>query len=109
MALAHGQAAGWFVTVDGVVIGDCGTHGAPDESGDIELGYGLAAPYRGRGYGTEVVIGLSRWLLGQDSVRRVVARRVAVDNTPSRRPLERTGFVLESADKQHTWYALARQ
>jgi ribosomal-protein-alanine N-acetyltransferase len=106
MALEHGHAAGWFVTREGVVIGDCGTHGEPDESGDVELGYGLAAPYRGRGYGTEVVIGLSRWLLGQHGVRRVVARRVAVDNTPSRRALERAGFVLESSDAQHTWYAL---
>lgn len=108
MALGHGHAAAWFVTLGGVVIGDCGTHGERDELGDVELGYGLAAPYRGRGYGTEVVAGLSRWLLGQDGVRRVVARRVAVDNTPSRRALERAGFVLESADEQHGWYALAQ-
>ncbi len=101
------MAPGWFVTLGGVVIGDCGTHGEPDESGDVELGYGLAAPYRGRGYGTEVVVGLSRWLLAQDGVRRVVASRVGADNTPSRRALERAGFVLESADEVHTWYALA--
>jgi RimJ/RimL family protein N-acetyltransferase len=106
---AHGRAAAWLVTVEGVVIGDCGTHGEPDESGDVELGYGLAAPYRGRGYGTEVVFGLSQWLIGQDGVRRVVARGVLVDNTPSRRALERAGFALESADEQRTWYALARQ
>jgi [ribosomal protein S5]-alanine N-acetyltransferase len=108
MALAHGHAAGWFVTLEGVVIGDRGTHGEPDESGDVELGYGLAAPYRGRGHGTEVVTGLSRWLLDQHGIPRVVARRVAVDNAPSRRALERAGFVLESADDHHTWYALAR-
>jgi RimJ/RimL family protein N-acetyltransferase len=103
-----GAALCWFVTHEGVVIGDCGTHDEPDDLGDVELGYGLAARYRGRGFGTELVIGLSRWLLGQDGVRRVVARRVAVDNTPSRRALERAGFVLESADEHHTWYALAR-
>jgi hypothetical protein len=101
-----GGALCWFVTHEGVVTGDCGSHGEPDELGDVELGYGLAAPYRGRGYGTELVIGLSRWLLGKDGVRRVVASRVAVDNAPSRRALERSGFVLESADEEHTWYAL---
>ena len=108
MALAHGHAPGWLVTLEGVVIGDCGTHGEPDETGDVELGYGLAGPYRGRGYGTEVVIGLSSWLLGQGDVRRVVAS-VAVENTPSRRALERAGFVLESADERSTWYALTRR
>ena len=109
MALAHGHAPGWLVTLEGVVIGDCGTHGEPDATGDVELGYGLAEPYRGCGYGTEVVIGLSSWLLGQSEVRRVVARRVAVENTPSRRALERAGFVLELADQRHTWYALTRR
>jgi RimJ/RimL family protein N-acetyltransferase len=103
---AAGRAAAWLVTLDGVVIGDCGTHGEPDASGDVELGYGLAAPYRGRGYGTELVVGLSQWLLGQEGVSRVVARRVGVGNTPSRRALERAGFALEAADAQHAWYAL---
>jgi hypothetical protein len=36
MALRNGHAPGWFVTLDNVVIGDCGTHGDPDERGDID-------------------------------------------------------------------------
>jgi RimJ/RimL family protein N-acetyltransferase len=101
------ELPGWFVTLDDLVIGDCHTHGAADEEGDIEIGYGLAASYRGRGYGTELVTGLSQWLLGQPGIRRVVARHVPVDNIPSRRVLERAGFVLERADEEHTWYALS--
>ena len=34
MALAHGHSPGWLVTLEGVVIGDCGTHGEPDETGE---------------------------------------------------------------------------
>jgi len=98
MALAHGHAPGWFVTREGVVVGDCGTHGDPDPSGDVELGFGLAAAYRGRGYGTELVIAVSGWLLDQAGVRRVTAR-VDPDNTPSRRALERAGFVPAPADR----------
>ena len=49
MALKFGHAPGWFVTLDGVVIGDAGIDGEPDEQGDVEFGYGLAEPYRGRG------------------------------------------------------------
>lgn len=109
MAVDNDAEPGWFVTLDDTVIGDCGTHGDPDGAGDIEIGYGLAAPYRGRGYGTELVDGLSRWLLDRPDVRRVVAREVLADNLPSRRALERAGFVLERAEDSRVWYALSGQ
>jgi RimJ/RimL family protein N-acetyltransferase len=87
----------WLVLLDGVVIGDCGTHGPPTD-GEVEVGYGLAAPYRGRGFGNEVAGGLTEWLLAQPAINRVVANDVLADNTPSRRALERAGFALV-ADK----------
>ncbi len=98
---------GWLVALaDGeVVIGDCGTLGGIDEAGDIEIGYGLAAPYRGRGYGTELVRGLVGWWRAQPGVRRVVAGTL-VDNTASRRLLERVGFTLEGVDGSEARYAL---
>jgi GNAT superfamily N-acetyltransferase len=108
MALDRGHAPGWFVMLDDVVIGDCGVHGDPDESGEVEIGYGLAAPYRGSGYGSEMVVGISEWLLLQPGVRRVVARTVLEGNIPSRRALERAGFALESADDRYAKYMLAR-
>ena len=86
-------APGWLVEADGVVIGDCGTHGPPDADGRVEIGYGLAAPYRGRGYGTELVTALAQWLLRQEGVSCVVAETEA-GNVPSRRALERSGFRL---------------
>jgi RimJ/RimL family protein N-acetyltransferase len=103
------ELPGWFVTLDGVVIGDCHTHGSADETGDIEIGYGLAEPYRGRGFGSELVKAFSVWLLCQDGIRRVVARQVPVDNVPSRRALESASFVLEEANDEYTWYALTRE
>jgi RimJ/RimL family protein N-acetyltransferase len=106
MAVRHGFPAGWFVTLGGEIIGDCGTHGPPDEAGDVEIGYGLAAPYRGRGYGNELVIAASHWLLEHPGVTRVVARAVLADNVPSRRALERAGFRLEREEDGLVWYAL---
>ena len=103
----RGDGSAWFVILEGVVIGDCGTHGEPDETGDVELGYGLAAPYRGLGYGSELVAGLSRWLLGRPGVRRVVACDVLEANVASRRALERAGFELQSVDDGHVSYALS--
>lgn len=96
----------WLVLLEKVVIGDCGTVGGLDDAGAIELGYGLAAEHRGRGYGNEVVAALSGWLLAQPQVERVVARAVLADNVASRRALENAGFLLEREEDGLTWYAL---
>jgi RimJ/RimL family protein N-acetyltransferase len=96
----------WLVMLGDIIIGDCGTVGGVDPAGDVELGYGLAIEHRGFGYGTEVVSGLSRWLIEQPGVLRVVAREVLASNTPSRRALERVGFLLEREAEGRTWYAL---
>jgi RimJ/RimL family protein N-acetyltransferase len=92
------DALGWLVVLDSTVIGDCGTLGGLRPSGDIEIGYGLAEPYRGQGYGTELVQGLAGWLATQPGVRRVVAGTLP-DNVPSRKVLERAGFVFEGIEQ----------
>src|SRR4051794_30419435 len=97
---------GWLILLDGIVVGDAGTFGAPDANGDVEIGYGLAAPVRGRGLAREFVPALARHLLTRPGVRRVVAREVLADNVPSRRALEGAGFRLEREEDGLTWYAL---
>ena len=89
----HGQGPGTFLVVeDGAVVGECGRLRGPDDQGDAEIGYGLAPSARGRGLGTAVVSALAAWLEQQPGVRRVTAE-VLVGNQPSRRLLERLGFV----------------
>jgi len=95
----------WLIVSDGTVIGDCGTAGPIDENGEVDIGLGLAEGQRGRGYGTEVIEALSRWLLDQPGVRRVVARDVLADNVASRRALERAGFILQHEDEALASYA----
>ena len=51
------------------MVGDCGTFGPPDDEGRVEIGYGLAAPFRGRGIGTEAVGALADWVAAQPGVR----------------------------------------
>lgn len=99
MAIEHGHPPGWMVTLDGKVIGGCGIHGRPDESGVVEIGYGLAAPFRGRGYGTELVAAITGWLLEQPDVGTVLASTLA-DNLASRRVLEKNGFRLAGYDSE---------
>jgi RimJ/RimL family protein N-acetyltransferase len=110
MFAEHGEDdadSGWFVTLadDGRVIGDCGTAGWIDEAGHVEIGYGLAAPFRGRGYGTEAVRALADWVGAQEGVR-VVTADVEVGNEPSRRLLVTLGFSLTGESEGH-WH-LAR-
>ncbi|HEX6937385.1 MAG TPA: GNAT family protein [Actinomycetes bacterium] len=104
MYVEHGgpDDGGWFVTLaeDGRVVGDCGTLGWTDEQGRVEIGYGLAAPFRGRGLGTEAVRVLADWVAAQPGVRTVTAS-VEVGNEASRRLLERLGFVLVGEEERH--------
>ncbi len=97
MAIEHGQPAGWMITLEGEIIGDCGTHGPADDTGTIEIGYGLAAPYRAHGYGTEVVQGITDWLSEQQGIH-VVRATTLQDNVASRRVLEHAGFKLTGID-----------
>ena len=101
------EPGGWFIvlTESGAVIGDCGAKGSADERGRVEIGYGLAAPFRGRGYGGEAVAALVGWLLEDPRVRTVTAE-VEVGNLASRRLLERLGFSLEDTDGGSWWLAL---
>jgi RimJ/RimL family protein N-acetyltransferase len=109
MATAPGsRTLVWLVRLGELVIGECGTVGGLSDRGDVEIGYGLAAEHRGRGYGNEVVEALSRWMLAQSQVERVVAREVLAENVASRRALENAGFVLEREEGGLTWYALHR-
>jgi len=101
----HGSEA-WLILEDGVVVGDAGTHGPPDENREVEIGYGLAEQARGRGLASEFVPALAQALLARPEVGRVVARAVLAANLPSRRALERAGFRLEREQGGLTWYAL---
>ncbi len=106
-ALEHGRPAGWLVRLDGRVIGDCGTKGPVDDCGGVEIGYGLARPCWGQGFGTEVVEAISDWLLAQPGVTAVRANTVPT-NIASRRVLEKAGFVNVGGDEREILYERAR-
>jgi GNAT superfamily N-acetyltransferase len=85
----------WFIVrrADGRIVGDLGTHGAPDGGGCVEIGYSLAPSVRGKGVGTAAVAALVGRLATVPGIRQVTAITGA-ENTASRRLLERQGFQL---------------
>jgi GNAT superfamily N-acetyltransferase len=92
-------SGGWtwlIVDADAQVVGECGTK-TPPWAGTVEIGYGLAAPSRGRGLGGRAVQALTRWLGARPDVERVIAH-VAEDNVASRRLLERLDFEIDRVE-----------
>ncbi|WP_344608996.1 GNAT family N-acetyltransferase [Sporichthya brevicatena] len=108
-AVDFGGDPGWLVVRDGLVVGECGTHGPPDPDGVVEIRYGIAVAERGQGLGTEACAALTGWLLGRPGVSCVAASTDAAANSASRRVLERSGFVLDRLDGPLVWYRKERQ
>ncbi|WP_316670461.1 GNAT family N-acetyltransferase [uncultured Propionibacterium sp.] len=76
---------------DGLVVGDIGFHAPPDLRGAAEIGYGLAAGERRKGYMTEALSALLDWAHANGCA--TVLADVNPDNYPSVAVLERCGFV----------------
>lgn len=82
------------VRASGLVVGGVGFHGAPDETGTVEIGYGLAESARGRGYAAEAASALVA-LAFQLGARQIVAT-LEYDNQASANVLRRAGFTEQS-------------
>jgi [ribosomal protein S5]-alanine N-acetyltransferase len=95
-ALKEGNPQLWFspfAFVEGSLpqaVGSGGFKGAP-VNGRVEIGYGVADEYRGKGIATKAVSELVRIAFSQPSVLEVFAE-TAVDNRPSQRVAEKAGF-----------------
>lgn len=72
-------------------MGLCGFKRPPDEKGEAEIGYGVAASRRGRGFATMAVGLVIKEVEGGEVVKRLVAETV-VGNVASERVLEWNGF-----------------
>jgi RimJ/RimL family protein N-acetyltransferase len=67
-------------TLENALIGLGGYKGEPDETGTVEIGYGIAPIYRGRGFATQAAKQLITRAFEDDRVRRVIAHTLAEPN-----------------------------
>lgn len=84
------------------VIGSADFKTLPNESGEVEIGYGLAASFEGSGYMTEAVRALCDWALSHENVKAVSAD-TEDGNLKSERVLEKVGFVRTIKEKNQWW------
>ncbi len=74
-----------------MAIGQMSAKAPPDDTGTVEIGYGVNQSLRGHGYATEMARAFGSWLLHQPAVRRITAECL-VDNHASARVLAQAGF-----------------
>ncbi|MFJ6378451.1 GNAT family N-acetyltransferase [Kitasatospora sp. NPDC092039] len=95
--LAEDPSAGPWITraavsePDGVVVGDAGFHGPPDEAGMVEVGFTVVPGYRRQGYARAMLTALLARAAAEPGVRTVRAR-VSSDNTASLATIAGFGF-----------------
>ncbi len=100
------DAAGWYNwyalrkaegDVPRTLVGTGGFTGPPDEAGMVEIGYSIAADWRGQGLGTELVAGLVQQAAATGAVRQLVAH-TPPENLISQRVLLANGFTSSGTD-----------
>ncbi|MDN3918900.1 GNAT family N-acetyltransferase [Roseateles violae] len=82
---------------DGQLIGMCGLF-KRDSLPEVDVGYALAAPFRGQGYAREAAGACLAYGREQLGLRRILAI-IAPDNTPSARVLESIGMVAQGVQQ----------
>ena len=95
-AAGDGGSAQWgmfqiILRETGEVIGDIGFHGPPDETGTVEIGYGIVEQYRGRGLAGESAVAICGLAWSRPGVSRIIAR-TEEGNAASAGVLRHAGF-----------------
>ena len=114
MAQEHPACYWWYTNWQIVLkepnrsVGSCCFMGGPDESGEVEIGYGIHAGDRGMGYMTEACGALVSWAVSQPGVRAVKAETDR-GNLASQQVLRRNGFVLTGQTDQSRFWRLDAQ
>lgn len=84
------------IRAENVLIGSCGFKGRPTATGEVEIGYEIAASRRQQGFATELAHALVGHAFAQQEVALVSAHTLAEEN-PSTKVLQRCGFVKVAA------------
>jgi len=92
-----------------LVVGSITMKGPPDAQGDVEIGWGVNADHRRRGYAFEAAVGVMRWAAGQPRVRQFSAT-IPKDNVASQSLAHKLGlrFGGESRRELPLWVRAAR-
>ena len=86
-----GHRTSWMAVVEDEVVGMIGHKSPPREDGTVEIGYGIAASRRNRGYATDAVAAVLT-AARRNAALRAVTAETAEENLASQRVLIKNGF-----------------
>ncbi|MDN4167019.1 GNAT family protein [Cytophagales bacterium LB-30] len=78
------------------------------EAGQTMLGYSLDKKYHGKGYATEAVMGICRWVLNEYPNIMEISAETNSGNIPSERVLVKSGFTFEGDSLEGKKWVLRR-
>lgn len=82
----------WIIErASGAAVGSAGFKGPPDGNGAVEIAYGVAPQFEGRGYASEAAAALVAFAFDADAVRIVLAHTLPT-GLASQRVLTKCGF-----------------
>ena len=85
-----GCKSSWMVAAGAEIVGLCSYKSPPDD-GAVEIGYGIAASRRNRGYASMAVAGIIEYARADGTLNRLTAE-TSVSNPSSARVLIKSGF-----------------
>ena len=86
----------WVMDIDGVVAGTIGAYDFKESR--IEVGFSVVPGWQGRGFATEALTAVLKYLTDNEGIP-VVTAWCAVENAASHRVLEKSGMKLVSTEK----------
>lgn len=87
------------------IIGHIMLKGYPNEQGEVNIGYYMQEHYREKGYMSEAINKLIRWIFSNSYVKYIVADTLKT-NTTSQNLLKKIGMKLYKEDDECFWWRL---
>ncbi|MBS1947806.1 MAG: GNAT family N-acetyltransferase [Bacteroidetes bacterium] len=87
------------------VVAELGFKGAPNERGEVEIGYGTFFGYRRKGFMTEAVGGMINWAASRPGIKFMLAE-TDENNMASAKVLQKNGFVNFDKREKMLWWRI---
>ncbi len=109
--LLHPWYAYWLIVInqEKTGAGMVGFKGVPNESGAVEIGYGIDPVFQRLGYMGEAVQAMVSWAFTHKECNRITAIGVMLDNLASQKVLLRNGFIETGQDDKGINYEVERK